>query len=146
MCAGRPANSKDRAQRKRRKSTAAEKDNRAAKKERKQAAAKQRKQQDESQQRTLFVANMHLVSALQPGRCSPVLSVLSQAQLRKQCNYPSCTLPRADSVRLCACGQAHHHICAINAGDEQSASRCATCFTQACEPGDLAFTTPLAPD
>ena len=46
-----------------------------------------------------------------------------------QCNYIHCKLDRTESLRDCKqCGAKHHHICAINWGQEEMTTLCAKCF------------------
>ena len=48
---------------------------------------------------------------------------------RLQCNYYHCKLDRKTSLRECKkCGAMHHHICAINWGQEEMTTLCAKCF------------------
>ena len=51
------------------------------------------------------------------------------------CNYPLCKFSENSpaKLRLCivaGCKNWHHHLCAINAGDEGLSSHCFTCFME----------------
>ena len=47
------------------------------------------------------------------------------------CNFASCAFSdqRSEHLRACRCGMGpHHHVCAMNAGDDSLTSRCARCL------------------
>jgi hypothetical protein len=63
-----------------------------------------------------------------------------------ECDYPNCILDRAASLRRCACGQGHHHICAIKAGFEEQTSLCAGCLPEELRQSVVAAPKPVVPE